>query len=88
MSAPVYSVWLGCHASIWSHRGYRVVGEHVYADSRDDAMRIVRESIGEDVVTVRADGGTYCYRTQEDADADDTGAAADAVVTREEGGAQ
>lgn len=88
MSAPTYSVWLGCHASIWSHRGYRVAGEHVYTDSRDDAMRLVRESIGEDVVTVRADGSTYCYRTQADADADDTGTAADAVVTREEGGAQ
>jgi hypothetical protein len=78
-----YSIWLGCNASIWSHRGYRVCGEHVYTEDRADALRIVRESIGEDMVAVRTEDGTYCYRTQEDADADETGASADAVVTRE-----
>jgi len=84
VSAPAYVVWLGCHASIWSHRGYRVDGEHVYTDSRTDALRIVRESIGDDMVAIRADDGTYCYRLQEDADADDTGASAAAVVSRAE----
>lgn len=78
---PTYSVWLGCHASIWGHRGYRVEGEHVYTEGRADAMRLVREAIADDVVTVDAGDATYVYRTQADADADGTGADALAVLT-------
>jgi len=79
-----WQVWLGCYASIWAHRGYEVSGETVYTDSRADAMRLVSESLGGSYVAVRGDDGTYCYRTQADADSDDSGTQAVAVVSRVE----
>lgn len=78
------SVWLGCRASIWSHRGYEVRGETVYTSSRKDARRIVRESLGDDVIRVQVDDGEYYYREAETADRDDTGVLADAIVSVEE----
>ena len=84
MPDHTYSVWLGCRASIWAHRGYRVVGARVECSSIRDARRIVRESIGGQLVTVKADGGIYYYRTRADRDADDSGVSALAVIDRTE----
>lgn len=78
-----WQVWMGYRASIWSHRGYTVRGETVYTDSRADAVRLVRESLDEPVA-VRCDEATYYYATQEDADRDESGANAAAVVSRAE----
>lgn len=76
-----YQVWLGYRASIWAHRGYEVRGETVYTSSRRDAERLVRESLSADAVRVRADNGDYWYATQVDADKDDDGSSAQAVVS-------
>lgn len=68
-------------------RGYRVVGQSVGAASRSEALRLVRLVLGDAIVTFRTDDGdgdvTYCYRDREAADGDDTGAAAQAVVSYE-----
>lgn len=83
-TGATWQAWLGSRASIWSHRGYEVRGETVYTESRADALRIARESLGEDVVEVRADDGTYLYADADSAARDDDGSSADAVVSRVE----
>lgn len=84
-----YSVWLGHRASIWSHRGYRVRGERVECSSMRDARRIVRVSLCGIVpprsaryVSVTAEDGVYCYSDRAAMNRDDTGARADAVISR------
>jgi hypothetical protein len=67
--------------------GYSVTGQSVGAASRSEALRLVRSVLGDAIVTFRTDDGdgdgdvTYCYRDRETADGDDTGAAAQAVVS-------
>jgi hypothetical protein len=65
--------------------GYSVTGQSVGAASRSEALRLVRSVLGDAIVTFRTDDGdgdfTYCYRDREAADGDDTGAAAQAVVS-------
>ncbi len=67
--------------------GHRVTGQTVGAESRSEALRLVRLVLGGAIVAIRTDDGdgdvTYCYRDQEAADGDDTGAAAQAVVSYE-----
>lgn len=83
-TTTTYSI---CFAGDFANRlaglGHRVTGQTVGVESRSDALRLARIVLGDDMVAVRTDDGTYCYRTQEDADKDDTGAAAPAVVTYE-----
>ena len=76
-----YSVWLGCHADVWRHRGYRVRGEWVYTTSLRDARRVVRVSIGAYASTQVPDG-VYCYRDRAAMAADDSGTGAVAVISR------
>ena len=64
--------------------GHRVTGQTVGAESRSDALRLARIVLGDDMVAVRTEDGTYCYRDGESADADQTGDMALAVITREE----
>lgn len=74
--------WLGCRASIWAHRGYRVEGEMVLCSDLDDARRVVAESLGcslEDLVCEVGEG-EYYYSSQEEAERDSDGTSADAVV--------
>ena len=76
-----YSIWLGCDASIWQHRGYRVVGERVEGvGSMRVARQIVRDSIGPFVSTTVPDG-TYCYLSRVAMNRDDTGERAPAVIS-------
>jgi hypothetical protein len=82
MNMNGWKVWLGHRASVWSHRGYEVHGETVYVDSRQDAEHVVRHSLPDDAVCIRADGGDYWYADEESAERDDTGILADAVVSR------
>lgn len=77
-------VWLGYRASIWSHRGYTVRGESVYTDSLSDAKRIVGDSLPFEPVAVRADDSIYYYHDQADADRDDDGSGAYAVILWDE----
>lgn len=80
--APAAYAWLGCRASIWAHRGYRVEGEMVLCSDLDDARRVVAESLGcrlEDLVCEVGEG-EYYYRSQEEAVRDSDGTSADAVV--------
>lgn len=82
-SSPLAAyAWLGCRASIWAHRGYRVEGERVLCEDLDDARRVVAESLGcqlEDLVCEVGEG-EYYYCSQEEADRDSDGTSADAVV--------
>jgi hypothetical protein len=83
VDAPVYRVWLGHRASGWRQRyGYEVVGECVQTRlGREDALHIARIELGADIVSVECEDGTYCYRDQDAADADETGVQADAVIS-------
>ena len=85
MTAPLrWRVWLGAGASIWSHRGYTVRGESVYTTSYRDALRLARQEVGVTRLHVaQVPDGTYCYGTRRERDADETGAAAAAVVSYE-----
>lgn len=52
---------------------------------RDEAVRVVGSAEArKSLFVVRADDGHYCYLTQADADADDSGASAFAVIESEE----
>lgn len=52
---------------------------------RDEAMRVVGSTEARsDVCVVRAEDGYYCYLTEGDADADNSGASAFAVIESEE----
>lgn len=83
MKTNNWKVWLGYRASSWSHRGYTVLGETVYTRSRRDAVRIVRESLGRRVYRACADGdGALYYVSLAALCRDQTGALADAVVSR------
>ena len=76
-----HSVWLGSEASIWAHRGYRVIGERVQCESREDAEHVVRMSCGDDLAEYDAgSGGVHYYHSQESCDADDDGTGACAVI--------
>jgi hypothetical protein len=64
--------------------GHQVTGQTVGAASRSDAMRLARIVLGDAMVAIRTEDGTYCYRDRESADDDQTGDMALAVITREE----
>ncbi len=64
--------------------GHRVTGQTVGAESRSDALRLARIVLGDDMVAIRTEDGTYCYRDRKSADDDQTGDLALAVITREE----
>lgn len=76
-----WEVWLGSKASIWSHRGYQVSGETVYATSERDALRIARVSCGARLPRVKVpDDGIYIYADRETMALDDQGTLACAVI--------
>jgi hypothetical protein len=77
-----WQVWLGCRASIWSHRGYEVRGETVYVESESEAEHVVRRSLPDGAVRVSACDADYWYADAEMAERDDDGIFADAVVSR------
>ncbi len=87
MSAPViytHRVYSEGNASFWDRiPDYLVRGNSIYCQDSADAHRIannIAAGPGNKAITIPAENGTYYYATQEDADADDTGAMASAVV--------
>lgn len=66
-----------------THRVSYAGGREELCESRAEAMRLARDVVGADAVAVRTEDGTYLYRTQEDADADEgRSTTAAAVVSR------
>jgi hypothetical protein len=76
------SIWLGHRASIWARRGYKVQSERVMLDADDNYSRILHNSFddADQLVKVRCDNAIYYYDSQEDADLDQEGTNALAVV--------
>lgn len=78
MSAPAYThrVYSDCQQAI-------APGRNIYCQDAANAHRIasnIAAGLGGKAVTTSTEGGTYYYATQEDADADQTGMDALAVV--------